>query len=116
MRPFLAAVLLLGCSASHAFTIDARALARFDVSYAKCEKQIPQMRGRRDQAYLGLWRQKADEANRAALSAARTKTEYRDERVRALRQPAGGASAASPLEQQCQALWSETQRSNAPRR
>ena len=82
------------------------------MSYAKCETQYPQMRGRRDEAYLSLWRQKADDKNRADLNAARKKAEYRNERKRALQPPAKGASAASPLELQCQALWAETQRSS----
>ena len=111
MRIPLATVLLLCCGTARALTIDAKALARFDVSYAKCETQYPQMRGRRDEAYLSLWRQKADDKNRADLNAARKKPEYRSERKRALQPPAKSASAASPLELQCQALWAETQRS-----
>jgi hypothetical protein len=31
-------------------------LARYDVSYGRCETTFPQMKGHRDEAYLNLWR------------------------------------------------------------
>ncbi|WP_280152477.1 hypothetical protein [Piscinibacter sp. XHJ-5] len=113
MRNTIILLLLLGSSVAHALTVDAKALARFDVSYAKCEAQYPQMRGRRDEAYLGLWRLKADANHRAQLNAARKRPEYRQERERALH-PTAASAPASPLEHQCQALWTETQRSSPP--
>jgi hypothetical protein len=114
MRTFLTltAFLLLMPAAARAMTIDAKALARFDVSYAKCEGQSPAMRGHRDEAYLSMWRVKLDDKGRAQLAAVRKSPDYQAERRRALRpaQKSASSAAASPLEQQCQALWAETQR------
>jgi hypothetical protein len=87
-------------------------LARYDVSYAKCETQFPEMRGRRDEAYLALWRVKPDDKALAELAAARKRSAYAAERKRALQPAARGASAPAPgvLERQCQGLWAEQQR------
>ncbi len=108
----LAVLLSVACASVHAITIDAKALARFDVSYAKCEARFPSMRGHRDEAYLSLWRVQLDDKARAQLKAARSSPEYRAESRRALRpvDKSASATAASRLEQQCQALWAETQR------
>ena len=108
----LAALLSLACAAAQALTVDAKALARFDVSYTKCEASHPQMKGHRDEAYLALWRVKADDKARAELAAARKRADYQAERRHALQPPAKGASStdARRLEQQCQGLWAETQR------
>ena len=114
MRAFIAlAVLLpLACGNARAITIDAKALARFDVGYARCEARYPHMQGHRDEAWLGLWRVKADEPTRAQLAAVRKRSDYQSEKRRAAQ--AADKSASSPetsrLEQQCQALWAETQR------
>ena len=35
---------------------DPKALARYDVSYMRCEAAFPEMKGHRDDAYLSLWR------------------------------------------------------------
>ena len=43
-------MLPLACGTAQALTIDAKALARFDVSYTKCEARYPQMQGHRDEA------------------------------------------------------------------
>jgi hypothetical protein len=108
----LFAVLALVAVAAHALSIDAKAMARFDVSYAKCESQFPDMRGHRDEAYLSLWRVKADEKAHAQLADVRKGGIYQAERRRVLQAAAQGHSPAtsSPLEQQCQALRTETQR------
>lgn len=108
----LFALLAVGAGAAHALSIDARAMARFDVSYSKCESQFPDMRGRRDEAYLSLWRVRPDEKVRARLAAVRKGGIYQAERRRVLQAAAQGNSpaASSPLEQQCQALRTETQR------
>ncbi|HJW10278.1 MAG TPA: hypothetical protein VJ598_00740 [Albitalea sp.] len=94
--------------AVRAAALDAKELARFDVSYVKCESRYPDMRGHRDEAYLNLWRIKSDEKSRARLAAARKSASYLSERRRILR--AGAPAASSPLDQQCQALWAESQR------
>ncbi len=93
-------------------TIDAKALARFDVGYARCEARYPAMRGHRDEAYLSLWRVQVDDKARTQLKASRSSTEYRAESRRALRpsEKSASSTSASTLEQQCQALWAEAQR------
>jgi hypothetical protein len=108
----LLTVLALVADAAHALSIDAKAMARFDLSYAQCESQFPDMRGRRDEAYLSLWRVKADEKARAQLAGVRKGGVYQAERRRVLQATAQGHApvASSPLEQQCQALRTETQR------
>ena len=97
---------------AHARTIDAKALARYDISYAKCESRFPDMRGHRDEAYLNLWRVKPDEKALAELAAARKGTAYQSERKRVAQAAAKGASAPASgvLERECQALWAENQR------
>ena len=52
-----AAVVAASASAgaqTHAY--EPKSLARYDVSYGRCEKLYPDMKGRRDEAYLSLWR------------------------------------------------------------
>jgi hypothetical protein len=113
MRLLPALILLLPCAA-HALSVDPKAMARFDIGYTHCEQQMPQMRGHRDDAWLSLWRVKADAQVRARLAAVRKGPAYQAERARALKagaaSAAAAASAASPIDQQCQALWAETQR------
>lgn len=108
----LAATLAICASPAQAISVDAKALARFDISFGQCEKQIPQMRGRRDEAWLSLWRTRADDANRADLAKARKSGVYVAEHRRVLQAQAAGTApaASSPIDQQCQALWAETQR------
>jgi hypothetical protein len=94
-----------------ALTIDAKALARYDNSYVVCESTIPAMRGHRDEAYLSLWRAKADAAKRAQLAEVRKGKSYQSERSRILQSSAKPAAAASsPIRQECQALWGEAQK------
>ncbi len=109
-------VLSLATSAAHALAIDAKALARYDISYLKCEAKYPDMRGQRDQAYLSLWRVKPDEKALAELAAVRKGAVYEAERKRVMQAAAKGTApaASSPLEQQCQALWAERQRMAKP--
>lgn len=99
-------------------TIDAKGLARFDTSYVSCEARFPDMRGHRDEAYLALWRVKVDDKRRAELAAVRKGAAYRGEKRRLAQAHAKPAStaASSPIEQQCQALWGEAQRSAPPKR
>jgi hypothetical protein len=108
--PILAVV--LASPAAWALTIDAKALARYDNSYLVCEAAIPAMRGHRDEAYLSLWRAKADAANRAQLAQTRKSTAYQSERSRILQAGAttAASAASSPIKQECQALWGEAQK------
>lgn len=108
----------LAAGGASAISVDAKALARFDLSYGRCEQQIPAMRGRRDEAWLSLWRTRADDTQRAELAKARQSAVYVAERKRMQKaQTAGVAPASSsPLDQQCEALWAETQRMTAKSR
>ena len=103
--------LALAVPAAHALSVDAKALARFDISYVKCESKFPDMRGHRDEAYLSLWKVEAGKKARAQLAEVRRGATYQSERRRVLQGAAKSASSAasSPLEQQCQALWAEAQ-------
>jgi hypothetical protein len=107
-----AMALAVAANTAQAISVDAKALARFDVSFGQCEKQIPQMRGRRDEAWLSLWRTRADDSSRADLAKARKSGVYVAEHRRVLQAQAAGTApaASSPIDQQCQALWAETQR------
>lgn len=110
-RAALAALLLCAASAQ-ALTVDAKALARYDVGYQHCEALYPHMRGHRDEAYLSLWKVSSDDKARAQLAAVRKGAAYQAERRRVMAAAAKGAapSASGPIEQQCRGLWSEAQR------
>jgi hypothetical protein len=100
--------------AAHAATIDAKNLARYDLSYVQCEAQYPQMKGQRDEAYLSLYRTRVDKKSLADLAKARKSEAYQAERKSALKAaPNGVLPASSPLSQQCEALWAETQKLKA---
>jgi hypothetical protein len=111
-------VLALASASAQALTIDAKALARFDNSYLRCEALFPDMRGQRDEAYLSLWRVRADEKARAELSSARKSAAYQAERRRVQQAEAKGTApaASSPIEQQCQALRGEARRNQKARK
>jgi hypothetical protein len=96
------------CRVRRAF--DARGVARFDVGCAL--RPSSQMRGHRDEAYLAVYRIKADDKGARGWPRLRRSAAYQKERRAALGAAAQPASAAasSPLEHQCQALWAETQR------
>lgn len=115
LRLAAVASFLLAAGSAAAITIDAKALARFDLSFGRCEQQIPAMLGRRDEAWLSLWRTRADAAHRAELAKARRSAAYAAERSRVQKAQAAGAApaASSPIDQQCEALWAETQRMTA---
>jgi hypothetical protein len=112
MRFFLASLLLLVFVVADvdALTIDPKAMARFDNSYTKCEARFPEMRGARDEAYLSMWRVKADNKARAELAAVRKAAPYQSETKRIQQEDAKRGAPPSTLEGQCQALWAETQR------
>ena len=109
--PTAALLLALVVTETAAMSIDAKAMARFDHSYTKCEARYPQMRGARDEAYLSMWRVKADAKARAELATVRKGAPYQAESKRMQQDEAKQATAPSTtLDAQCQALWSETQR------
>jgi hypothetical protein len=114
----VAALLCLTAVGAQARAYDAKALARYDVSYTKCEARFPQMQGHRDEAYLNLWRIKPDDKSRDRLAKLRGEPAYRAERQRVLQTSAKSASApaSSPLERECQGLWAENQRVNSEKR
>lgn len=103
---------VLATPSAHAMTIDAKGLARYDISYVKCEAQFPDMRGKRDEAYLAMWRVKPSDKARADLVTVRRSGIYQAERRRVLDAAAKGAApaASTPIAQQCQALRTEAQR------
>jgi len=108
--PFLFVILSLAASNVHARAFDAKDLARYDLSYVKCEAQFPDMRGHRDEAYLSLWRLKVDKKAAARLDASRKSDAYQAERKKAQQSTPENAATASKLKQQCQGLWDEAQR------
>ena len=113
MRIALVVVPLLAGIAAEAaaLTIDPKAMARFDNSYTKCEAKYPDMRGARDEAYLSMWRVKADAKTRAELAATRKGAPYQAELRRVQQEDAKKSGQPdNTLEGQCQALWGETQR------
>jgi hypothetical protein len=111
LSPRFLILLALAAPAAQAMTIDPKALARFDLGYTVCEAKNPAMKGQRDEAYLSLWKVKPDPKARAELAAARKTASYRSEQALVKKRDASGAApaASSPIEQQCQALWAETQ-------
>ncbi len=117
MRPtvLLAATLMLFSAAAAAMTLNPKAMARFDYSYAKCEAKFPEMRGTRDEAYLSMWRLTADAKARAELAAVRKGEQYQAESKRVREEDAKQLPPAQ-LEQQCRALWGETQKMRNQRR
>lgn len=101
----------LAAPLAQAMSIDPKALARFDHGYIVCEAKNPAMKGQRDEAYLSLWKVKPDPKARLELAAARKTASYRSEQAKVQKRDAKDAApaASSPIEQQCQALWAETQ-------
>ena len=114
--PLLGIALALASAAPAAFGLtrafDAKALARYDISYAKCEARFPAMQGHRDEAYLNLWRIRSDDKSAARLAGVRGGTVYRSEQKLVLKGVSASAAAAAsaPLERECQGLWAEHQR------
>ncbi len=115
MRRLAAAAALALPLIAHAAGFDAPGLARFDNGYARCEARFAHMKGSRDEAYLAVYRVKADAAGRARLDGLRRTAAYRKE-LRAAQAEAAkptASAASSPLEQQCQALWGQVQRARS---
>jgi hypothetical protein len=99
-KPLVALTLTLFTVAAAAMTLNPKAIARFDHSYAKCEAKFPEMRGTRDEAYLSMYRIKVDAKSSAELAAVRRGAPYQAESRRARAEDA----------KKCRALWGETQR------
>ena len=98
---------------------DPKALARYDVSYVRCEATIPEKKGHRDDAYLSLWRMKPGAKTTARLAEVRSSATYKSEQRLATREAAGAsapASAAKSLERQCRGLWGEMQKTTTATR
>ena len=70
-RPVLAIALALALPTAHALTIDAKGLARYDISYVQCEARFPDLKGKRDDAYLAMWRTRPTPELRKELATAR---------------------------------------------
>lgn len=106
-------ILALGgllASAAHALP-SAKTLAQFDLGFAKCEARFPHMKGHTDEAYLALWKIKADDRQRAALAKQRKSAKYREEREKARKAMApDGPQAEDKIRNQCEATWSEALR------
>ena len=110
------AVVALGAAAQDR-RFDPKALARYDVSYTRCETSFPEMKGHGDDAYLSLWRVKPGATATARLAELRRSAQYQAEHRRAaaaarLRQP----DALKTLERQCRGLWGERARTAPPPR
>jgi len=96
---------------------DPKALARYDVSYVRCETSFPEMKGHRDDAYLSLWRMKPGPKTTARLTEVRSSATYKSEQRLAKREAANasGPDAVKTLEQQCKGLWGEMQKTSNPK-
>ena len=114
-RALLLAIALAAPCLAQAAGFDAPGLARFDTGYARCEARFAHMKGARDEAYLAVYRVKADAKARARLAELRRSAAYRKEQRAAQAEAANPAASApaSPLEQQCQALWTQVQRARS---
>lgn len=116
MKRALLLLLLSAPLAAAAAGFDARGLARFDAGYARCEARHAHMKGARDEAYLAAYRVKADAAARARLADLRRSAAYRNAQRSAQAEAAGPAApASSPIDHQCQALWTQVQRARSAR-
>lgn len=112
--PALLAPALLASAAAHAGP-SVKTLAQFDLGYAKCEARFDYMKGRADEAYLALWKIKADDKQRAELARQRSTPRYREERSKAQKTMAKpGPALDDKLGKQCAATWSELQRADRP--
>jgi hypothetical protein len=120
IRYLLAVMLALAAAAATAKDrpYDAAALARYDLSYGKCESRFPYMQGHKDEAYLNLWRIGADARSLGRLAQVRSGAPYKAERARVVSASAKPATqaASSPLERQCQGLWAEFERTAKARK
>jgi len=105
-------VLASAAAVAQSRAYEPKSLARYDVSYTRCEASFPEMKGHRDEAYLSLWRAKPNEKTNARLADARASATYKTERQVALQAAAKASApeAAKKLEQECRGLWGELAR------
>jgi len=105
----LAAIALLAATSAQAFPADPKKLAHFDVGFARCEQKFDFMRGRRDEAYLGMWKIKPDTKSKAQLASLRSGAIYKSESRVAQKTAEKTASpeVEARVTQQCQATWAE---------
>ena len=109
LLPATALVASAGAAAQGGY--DPKGLARYDVSYSRCETSFPEMKGRRDEAYLSLYRAQPNEKNAARLAAVRDSASYKSERLLAARAAAkASAPQVKTVEQQCRGLLGEMAR------
>ena len=90
--------------------LNPKALARYDVSYVRCEASFPEMKGHRDDAYLALWRIAPGPKATARLASVRGSSAYKAEQKVAAAGQAKRASepeSVKALERQCRGLWGE---------
>ncbi len=118
--PRLLAVALVLASATAAQAEDRRfdpkALARYDASYVQCEASFPEMKGRRDDAYLSLWRVKPGPKATARLAEVRSSAPYKAEhRMATRRRPSAQPDAVKAVERQCRGLFGELERTKSGR-
>jgi len=116
---FLAAALVVasfGAQAQDHQRYDPKALARYDVSYVRCEAKFPEMKDHRDDAYLSLWRATLTPKSAAKLAEVRASAPYKAEHRVASRRAAGASEpeADKALERQCRGLWGEMKRMPKP--
>jgi hypothetical protein len=115
---FLAAALVAASFGAQAQDqrYDPKALARYDVSYVRCEAKLPEMKNHRDEAYLSLWRATPSPKSAAKLAEVRASAPYKAEHAVASRHAAGASEpeAAKALERQCRGLWGEMKRMPKP--
>lgn len=114
--PALLAPALLAFAAATAHALPAvKTLAQFDLGYAKCEARFAHMKGHGDEAYLALWKIKADAQRLDELAKQRKSAGYREERSKAQKAMAKpSAELDEKINRQCQATWSELQRNTPP--
>lgn len=95
---------------------DPKGLARYDVSYVRCEAKFPEMKDHRDDAYLSLWRATLTPKSAAKLAEVRASAPYKAEHRVASRHAAGASEpeADKALERQCRGLWGEMKRMPKP--
>lgn len=116
MRTSIALALLgLFAATAHAAPADPKVLAQFDLGYVQCENRFPEMRGHRDEAYLALWRIKADAKSSAELDKVRKSDKYKKERQLAFKSldKTTGPEVEAKLKRQCDATWAEVKRNGA---
>lgn len=107
----IASAFVAAMGSAHALPSDLKTLAQFDLGFAKCESRFAHMKGKADEAYLGLWKVKVDAARRAELAKVRKSAAYRTERDKAQKALAPeSAELDEKIRAQCEGTWAEAQR------